>query len=412
MCAAVEALVDLSAIEHNVGVLRRTAGSAQVMAVVKGEAYGHGLVESARAAQASGATWLGTAVVDEALRLRAAGIEGPILAWLHSPTGRWREAVEARIDLSVGAPWMLDRITAAVQETDTPARVHLELDSGMGRGGCTRAQWVDLVEAALKAQASGHVDVVGLWSHFADAEALGSPKTARQLDVFREALDVAERLGVQPEVRHLANSAATFLTPSAHFDLVRSGCAVFGISPLPAPREARTLGLEPAMTLRTRIASVKRVPAGEGVSYAPQYITVNDTTLGIVPVGFADGIPRAASNVGRVFAGGRRRYIAGNVCMDQFIVDFGDDPVELGDEVVLFGPGHRGEPTLDDWAEALGTIPDEVVSRLTHSRIERRYVRTPGGAPQAPAPIRGRSTPLPQPTPLPRTPARLPSPTR
>jgi alanine racemase len=374
MNAAVNARVDLSAIEHNTRVLRDAAGPAQVMAVVKAEGYGHGLVESARAAQAGGASWLGTAVIGEAIRLREAGIQGPILSWLHSPGDRWTEAVEHDIDVSVGARWTLREIEAAALEVGRPARIHLEFDSGMARGGCPPDQWRFLVKAALRAQHAGHVDVVGLWSHLASADQIGGRITDDQVDAFEDAVTEAEKLGVQPEVRHMSNSAATFLHPRARFDLVRPGIALFGLSPLPAPWEPAGFGIRPAMTLTARLAMVKKVPPGQGVSYAHAYVTARESTLGLVPAGYADGIPRSATNLCQVSVAGRRRRIVGRVCMDQFVVDFGRDGCDLGDEVVIFGPGNDGEPTIGEWAQQLGTIPNEIVSRLAHTRIARHYV--------------------------------------
>jgi alanine racemase len=212
-----------------------------------------------------------------------------------------------------------------------------------------------------------------VWSHFARADAPTDQTVVGQVKVFREAVDVAERLGLRPELRHLANSAATLATPDAHFDLVRPGVSVYGLSPGPEVGDARELGLVPAMTLRASAALVKQVPAGSGVSYGHRYITPRDTTLALVPLGYADGIPRLATNTAEVLVGGRRRRIAGTVCMDQFVLDVEDDPVAAGDEIVLFGPGDRGEPTAQDWAEALGTINYEIVTRIG-PRVRRRYV--------------------------------------
>jgi alanine racemase len=252
------------------------------------------------------------------------------------------------------------------------ARVHLKVDSGLGRSGAPVGDWPTLVEAARKAELDGIIVVVGVWSHLAYADAPGHPTIDRQLEVFRAAVDIAERAGLQPEVRHLANSAATLTRPDTHFDLTRPGLAVYGLSPLrDAP--AASLGLLPAMSLQARLTLVKRVPAGHGVSYMHRYVTNRETTLGLVPLGYADGVPRDATNVGPVQVGGRRRTIAGVVCMDQFVVDLGDDPVFAGDVVWLFGPGNSGEPTAQDWADATGTISYEIVTRMG-PRIRRRYI--------------------------------------
>jgi alanine racemase len=214
---------------------------------------------------------------------------------------------------------------------------------------------------------------VGVWSHFALADSPEHPTVQAQLACFREALEVAEGRGWHPQVRHLANSAATLATPDAHFDLVRPGVSVYGLSPGPLLGRPADLGLVPAMTLRAEVALAKRVPAGSGVSYGHRYHTAAEATLALVPLGYADGVPRHATNVGEVLLAGRRRPIAGTVCMDQFVVDVGDDDVSEGDEVVLFGPGDRGEPTADDWAEAIGTINYEIVTRIG-PRVSRRYI--------------------------------------
>jgi len=239
--------------------------------------------------------------------------------------------------------------------------VHLKADTGLSRGGSV--EFPDLVEAALKSEAN----VAGVWSHLACADERGHPSIARQLSAFEEALEVAAPL--KPRLRHLANSAATLTLPEARYDLVRPGIAVYGLTPIPD----EPFGLRPAMTLRARVAMTKRVPGGTGVSYGHRYVTPRDTTLALVPVGYGDGVPRAATNKAQVLVGGARRWVSGTVCMDQFVVDVGDDEVAAGDEVVLFGPGDRGEPTATEWAAALGTISYEIVTRIGQ-RVPRRYV--------------------------------------
>ena len=363
-----EAAVDIAAIRNNVATLK-AGTTAEVMAVVKADGYGHGLVAAAQAARAGGATWFGTATLDEAVALRSAGFTEPILGWLWSPgeSETVRTALIGGIDVSVSSTWQLDTVRLAASRT---ARIHLKVDTGLSRNGATMTDWPDLVAAAASAQAAGEVEVVGVWSHFAYADAPGHPTIARQVARFREALEIAGRAGVRPQVRHLANSAATLTLPEAHFDLVRPGIAVYGLSPVP---EQGDFGLTPAMTLRAAVANVKRVPAGEGVSYGHVYTTARDTTLALVPLGYADGIARNATNVGPVAINGRRFTVSGRVCMDQFVVDVGDLPVVSGDPVVLFGPGGSGEPTAQDWADALGTIHYEVVTRIG-PRVPRTYV--------------------------------------
>ncbi|MEV5239927.1 alanine racemase [Streptomyces cinnamoneus] len=367
------AVVDLAALRANVRALRARAPRAQLMAVVKANAYGHGAVPCARAARQAGAEWVGTATPHEALALRAAGDRGRLMCWLWTPGDPWREAVEADIDVSVSGLWALDELTAAVREAGLPARVQLKIDTGLGRNGCQPADWEKLVAAARDAERAGLLKVTGIWSHFACADEPGHPSIRAQLDVFRDAVSYAERQGLDPEVRHIANSPATLTLSETHFDMVRTGVAMYGVSPSPEVGAPEDFGLKPVMTLSASLASVKRVPGQHGVSYGHTYVTPGETTLALVPVGYADGIPRAASGTGPVLVGGKWRTVAGRVAMDQFVVDLGGDSAEPGDEAVLFGPGDRGEPTAEDWARATGTIAYEVITRIS-ARVPRVYV--------------------------------------
>jgi alanine racemase len=370
-----EIRVDLSAIRDNVTRLR-TGTTAEVMAVVKANGYGHGMVDSARAALAGGATWLGVCTIDEALGLRGAGIGARILSWLWAPGAALASAIAADVDLSVASLDQLDEVVEAVSSAGRPARVHLKIDTGLNRSGSAAADWPALVEAAAKAQAAGDLEAVGVWSHFACADDPGHESIDRQLAAFRTALDDAARSGITPHYRHIANSAATLTRPDAHFDIVRPGIAIYGLSPI--PERAGEFGLRPAMTVRARAILTKRVPAGEGVSYGHTYATTRPTNLAVIPMGYGDGVPRHASNVGPVLFGGRVRQIAGRVCMDQIVLDCGDDDVQPGDIAVLFGPGTHGEPTADDWAAAVGTINYEIVTRIGGARVVRTFDDVPG----------------------------------
>ncbi|EYR62059.1 alanine racemase [Actinotalea ferrariae CF5-4] len=380
------AVVDLAAIRSNVAALREHAGGVPVMAVVKADGYGHGLVPSARAALAGGATWLGVAQVDEALALRTAGITAPVLAWLYGPGAPLEAAVAARVDLSVAAPWALDGVVVAARATGVTARVHVKVDTGLGRNGVPPAELADLLDAALRAQAEGAVAVVGLFSHLAFADAPDHPTVRGQAAVFADAVALAERAGARLEVRHLANSAATLTDASVRYDLVRPGLAVYGLSPVPQVGDPASFGLTPAMRLEADLALVKRVPAGQGVSYAHAYTTPRETMLGLVPIGYADGVPRHASGTqdrwgGPVQVGGRRLGVAGRVCMDQVVLDLGPDAAEqAGDTVVLFGSGADGEPTAEDWAQVAGTISYEIVTRVG-ARVPRVVVGDEAVAP-------------------------------
>ncbi len=362
------AVVDTDAIAASVAVCAAAASTAQVMAVVKADGYGHGLVPSAVAALRGGASWLGVAQVSEALALRAAGVDAPLLSWLHAPGGPMAAAVEADVDLGIGAGWALTEAVAAARETGRTARVHLKVDTGLNRNGVPDAELDDVLDALAKAQAEESVEVVGLFTHFAWADEPDNPTIDAQLAAFRDALARAERRGIVPQLRHAANSAATLTRPDAHFDLVRPGIACYGLTPIPG----LAFGLRPAMTLRAQVALTKRVAAGGGVSYGHQWHAARDTTVALVPLGYADGIPRNATNVGAMQLGGVRRTVAGRVCMDQLLLDVGDDPVAAGDEVTVFGPGDDGEPTAQDWAETLGTISYEIVTRVG-ARVPRTY---------------------------------------
>lgn len=375
------AIVDLDAIEENVRSLSLVAGDAAVIAVVKADGYGHGMVPTARAALRGGAGWLGVALLSEALALRAAGITEPVLAWLLVPGDRFTEAVAAGVDLGISALWTLEEAAAAARTTGVPARLHLKIDTGLGRNGCLPADLPDLIAAALRHQAEGLVEVVGIFSHLAFADAPTHPSVSAQITQFTDAVELVQRAGARLTLRHLANSAATLALPDARFDAVRPGLAVYGLSPMPDLATSAELGLRPAMSLVSRVVMVKDVPEGQGVSYGLTHVTSTATTLALLPLGYGDGLPRHASGSGPVLLGGRRRVIAGRVCMDQVVLDLDGltDAVRVGDVAVLFGPGTGGEPTALDWADACGTISYEIVTRLG-ARVPRHYVG--GGSPE------------------------------
>jgi len=378
-----EAVVDLDAIQANVAALNRHVGAAQVMAVVKSDAYGHGMLPSARAAVAGGATWLGVVHAADAIALREAGISVPVLSLHGSPDSPHAEAIRHEVDLTVGSAELVDQIALAAEGTGKPARLHLEADTGMSRGGATAADWPALVDAALAAESAGRAKIVGLWSHFACADIPDHPTIGQQLEAFRAAVAVAERAGARPEVRHMANGPATITLPDSYFDLVRPGGAVFGLCTLPGGAPD---WLRPAMTLRAQLIQVKRVSARTPVSYAHRYTTGTDTLLGVLPLGYNEGIPRHATNsCGLLSTRGRRVSIAGTVNLNHIVLDLGDGPSEAGDDVVIFGPGDHGEPTAQEWAESLETIAYEIVTRFT-GKVPRTYSRVTATGEGAPAP--------------------------
>ncbi len=356
-----EVCIDYDAIRHNVEVLCDRAGDARVMAVVKGDAYGHGLIETARAARIGGASWLGVAQPGEALALRAADDVGRILTWLYGPEVPAAALIDKGVDVSVSSLPVLSAIVAGAKDVGKPARIHLCIDTGLGREGMTLEELPRILELVELQVTAGTVEVVGIWSHLAWADAPGHPVIDEQAQAFEQVLALAAERGMRFEVRHLANSAATLTRPDLTYDLVRPGIAVYGLPPVLDP-DGGDWGLRPAMTVTTTLALVKRVDAGHGVSYGHDYVTDRETVLGLVSVGYADGVFRSAGNRAEVGIGGKRYRIAGRVCMDQFVVDLGSgSTAKEGDTVVLIGPGG---PTAREWADAVGTIDYEVVCRF------------------------------------------------
>jgi alanine racemase len=370
-----EIVVDVAAIRHNVRLLKALVGpGVAMMTVVKADGYGHGLTESARAARDAGAEWLGVATIDEALALRAAGDTGRVLCWLAVPGEGYRAPIEADLDVSAYSVAQLDAIASC--GATSPARLQLKVDTGLSRGGASMAEWADVVARARRGEDDGSWTVTGVWSHFSSSDEPEDPANDAQEQLFGAALDVAEAAGLRPELRHLANSAAAILRPSSRLDLVRCGIASYGLDP--APGVTPPLGLVPAMTARADLALVKRVEAGAAVSYGRTWTAEHATTLGLVPVGYAEGLPRAGSNRGAVQVAGRRRPVRGRICMDQLVVDLGGDDPGAGADAVIFGPGTHGEPTAQDWAEACGTISYEIVTRIGGRMVRRHVDSEPG----------------------------------
>ena len=359
-----EANVDLSAIRANVALLKEKAG-VDLMAVVKADAYGHGLVPVAKAALEGGANWLGVALLEEAITLRKAGITAPILAWLVPPGSDFESAVDNDIDIAVSSIKALEEV-GAVAGLKRP-RIHLEVDTGMTRGGFL-SEWNEIDAHHVQG-----VEIIGIFSHFARADEPGQPQNLEQLTRFKKMVATLESFGYTKIIRHLSNSAATLVDPASAFDMVRTGIAMYGLSPdVNTLGGSKKLNLKPAMTLRAKLHLVKAVPAGSPVGYGATEVTKVDTKLGLVAMGYGDGIPRSARSAG-VFINGRRAPIIGRVSMDQFVVDLGAaSTAESGDWVSVFGPGTGEEYTADDWASAAGTINYEIVTRIG-PRVPRIY---------------------------------------
>jgi len=368
--ATAEAVVDLDAIAHNVRLLRELAGSAQVMAVVKADGYGHGATMAGRAALAAGASELGVATVAEALTLRRDGITAPVLAWLHPPGTNFAPALEADVEIAVSSVRQFDELRDAVTRTGRVATVTVKVDTGLNRNGVGVAEFPAMLNALKRALADDAIRLRGLMSHLVHGDDPDNPLNDLQAQRLTKTRKLADEHGVSFEVVHLSNSPSVMTRPDLAFDMVRPGIAVYGQTPIP---ERGNMGLVPAMTLKCPVALVRSVRAGEGVSYGHTWIAERDTTLALLPVGYADGIFRNLSGRIDVLINSALRRSVGRICMDQFVVDLGrDSDVAEGDDAILFGPGTMGENTAQHWAELLGTINYEVVTS-PRGRITRTY---------------------------------------
>lgn len=366
--------MDTDAIAANVAQVRaRLSPGTKLMAVVKADGYGHGALPVARAVLGAGADWLGVATTEESLALRRAGVDAPMLCWLSVPGEDAAPLVEVGVDVGVSASWRLAEVVDAATRVGRSARVQLKVDTGLSRNGVPDSELAPLCAELAAAVDAGRVTLTGLWSHLACADDPSDPVTDAQLAAFGRATEVVRAAGLDVPMRHLANSAAALSRPDTHFDLVRAGIALYGYSPLRATAADPTLELRPAMSVRARLAAVKRVPAGAGVSYGHAWHAGGDTVVGLVPAGYADGLPRSASPGATAAVQGRRVPVVGRICMDQLVLDLGPDATETpGTEVILFG-SDPGCPSADDWADAAGTISYEILTGI-RGRILRRYV--------------------------------------
>jgi len=359
--------INLDAIVHNLDVMRARANGAKVMGVVKANAYGHGAIPVAKTLERAGVDYLGVADVREALELRDGGIRTPILAWLHDPADNFETALAANIDLCVANLGQLQRIAKAAAVTSKTAKLHLKIDTGLGRNGSTEADWTELL-AAVKALGES-VSVVGIFSHLSTTS---RDEDLAQIKKFDSAVVEVKRIGLAFEFRHLTASDGSLAYPEANYEMVRIGAALYGLDPFSTNRSAE-FGLIPAMTAVSRVAQVKTVPAGHGVSYNFLHRTAEETQLALIPVGYAEGLPRAASGKAEVSISGKRYAIKSQIAMDQFVLDVGSDPIQVGDEVVIFGDASLGVPSADDLAAAAGTINYEIVTRMG-GRFQREFV--------------------------------------
>jgi alanine racemase len=363
-----EAVVDLGAIATNLRIFREHT-DVPLMAVVKADGYGHGAAQVARTALAHGASFLAVSFPSEALSLRAAGIQAPILTFMHLQDEDLTQALIAEIDLTVSNEEQLDGIAEWAERLGRTAHIQLKADTGLNRNGATPAQWPALCAAAARLEQQGLVRVRAVWSHLVRTLEPEHPGTLRQFEAFDEAVRVAEQAGLTDRIAHIASSAAGLVAPQARHNMIRVGSSMYGVE----TATGRTFGFTPAMTLRTRVTMTRQVEAGEGVSYEHLYHTPEAGTLAVLPMGYADGLPRAASTKAQVWINGERRPIAGWITMTSSVVDVGKGEVEMGDEVVIFGTGEQGEPTVAEWAEWAETGSHEVLTRIG-PMVPRRYI--------------------------------------
>ena len=352
-----ELLISPAAITANVEKLIAQASTKHAMVVVKADGYGHGAALAAQAAVEGGADWLGTADITEAMELRQAGIDAPVLAWLIGPESDVSEAIDARVDLGVSSLGQLEQVGRA-SSASHPAHVHLKIDSGMGRGGATEADWEAFFAEAKKLSDEGRVVVRGVFTHMS---LRSEADDASQAEVFRRALEGLESVGVEPELRHAASSTVAARSGDLRFDMVRLGVASYGV---PVTDQHREMALRPAMRFRGQVIMTKRLPAGHGVGYDLTYTTPRETNVALVPLGYADGVPRHGSSVGPVSLGGKRFSVSGRVSMDQITIDVGDETIEVGEWATLWGDPEQGEPHVSEWADAIGTNAYELITRV------------------------------------------------
>jgi alanine racemase len=361
--------IDLDAVATNTRVFAQRAGG-ELMAVVKADGFGHGAVDVARTALVHGATRLGVTSLEEAWALRAAGIVAPVLSWLNPVDADWAAAVAGDIEVAVPSREHLD----AVASSGSGARVHLHLDTGMARDGASPSAWAGLCRAARRAEQRGALTVVGVMGHLPCADVPADPSNNVGRTRFAWGLQVARGAGLRPAHRHLAATAATLLDPLAHHTLSRVGAGLVGIDP------TRTATLSPALTLTAPVVEVRAVRAGTPVGYGGSWQAPRATRLGLLPLGYADGLPRAASGRGNrpaeVLVRGRRVPVVGRISMDMTVVDLGTVPAQVGDLACVFGPGQAGEPTLRAWADAAGMLEHEIVTGIG-ARVERVVVPAP-----------------------------------
>jgi len=372
--------VDLGAIRHNIAELRAMAPRSEVMGVVKGYAYGHGNPAAARAMLEAGATRLGVARVAEALHLRDAGVTAPIHVFTEPPPRSAATMLTYDLTPAVYSEEFAQSLSDAALAEGRRIGVHVKVDTGMHRVGIMAS---DLSDAIRALRALDGIAIEGAWSHFAVADVPGHSFTRRQFDLFNELVIEIEKATGPLRYKHMANSAATLSLPESHLDIVRPGVAAYGL--WPGPHLANRADLRPAMSLRARINASKIVPAGERLSYGLRYELERDGRIVTVPAGYADGYDRGFSGRADLLIEGKRHRVSGTVCMDQFLVDVGEDPVGIGAVVTLIGSDGDARITAEELAGMIGTINYEITTRIA-SRVPRVYLNeTPPASRDVPA---------------------------
>lgn len=362
-------VIDLNAIAQNLATMRGHCPTAKICGVVKADAYGHGIIPVAKRLQAEGIDYLGVADLTEAITLRENGITIPILAWLHDWSENFEAGIKHGIEIGVGNVTEIDRIAATAKKLGTAAKIHLKVDTGLSRNGVALADWPHVIRAVKDLAAQNLIEVIGVFSHLS---ATSPADDAHQIELFDDAVAAAKEAGVEFTLRHLTASDGSLSYPHAHYDMVRLGVSLYGLSPY-TDHTSADYGLTPAMTAKANVISVKGVPAGQGVSYGYLYRTSKATKLALVPVGYAEGLPRNASGKAEVSINGVKYPILSRIAMDQFVIDIDESHVKPGDEVIIFGDPATGVPSADHLAIAADTINYEIVTRMG-GRFKREYI--------------------------------------
>lgn len=351
--------IDLGVIAANYKTLKELTGGT-VMAIVKADAFGHGMIEVSKTLESINVDILGTADLEEAMALRKAGIKSPIFSWLFSKSTEFEEALQNNIELGASTVITLEKIGSAAKKLGLVAKVHLKVDTGLGRNGAALADWPVVIQKATELRDAGQIELVGVFSHLSGTS---EKDDLEQLRVFEEAIETASKLGATFKIHHIAASLAALRYPSTRLDMTRIGAALYGLDP-GLETNMRQYGLLPAMRVTSEVVHVKKVPSGHSLSYGYLHSTTGESTLALVPFGYNEGFPRISTGKAEVFLNGKKYKVLARVAMDQFILDLGTDTAEVGDEVVIIGDGTKGEPTVEELAKAAGTINDEIVTKM------------------------------------------------